>query len=252
LFPGNHIAVEVVAVKGNVVRLGIQAPPDVTVLREELHDRLAEGGTAEAQRADRALPAQLRELYSLLRNRLRVTGRGLTLSRQQLQSGLPQDAAATLEEVEDDLVSLLRRFEKEVTKASPPAPVKSLQSRKALLVEDNANERTLLATFLRSSGLDVDAVGDGTDALDYLHTKDRPDVVLLDMGLPRCDGPTTVHEIRRDPALAGLKIFAVTGHLPEEFNLDRGPRGIDRWFRKPLDLTTLVHDLDQDLACAGV
>jgi CheY-like chemotaxis protein len=72
-------------------------------------------------------------------------------------------------------------------------------------------------------------------------------VLLLDMGLPRCDGPTTVREIRRDQALAGLKIVAVSGHAAEEYDLGRGPGGIDRWFCKPIDPEGLIHDLERVL-----
>ena len=118
---------------------------------------------------------------------------------------------------------------------------------KALLVEDNPNERELLAMFLRLTGVDVDVAGDGVEALDYLHSRGRPDVMLLDMGLPRCDGPTTVREIRRDPAYAGLKIFAVAGRAQDEFDLVRGPTGVDRWFLKPVDLEVLLRDLNLDL-----
>ena len=131
----------------------------------------------------------------------------------------------------------------------PPAPPKPRRARTALLVEDDTNERELLAGFLRMAGLDVATAGDGDDALDYLHRQGRPDVVLLDMVLPRCDGPTTVREIRRDPTLAGLKIFAVTGHSPDRFNLQPGAAGgIDRWFNKPLNPEALLHDLNQELA----
>ena len=56
----------------------------------------------------------------------------------------------------------------------------------------------MLALFLRNAGLDVDTACDGSDALDYLHTHRRPDVVLLDMGLPRCDGATVVRKVRWD------------------------------------------------------
>jgi len=115
-------------------------------------------------------------------------------------------------------------------------------------VEDNANERELLAIFLRMAGVDVDTAGDGADALDYLRHRQRPDVVLLDMVLPRCDGATTVREIRRDPACAGLKIFAVTGRSPDDFDLARGPAGVDRWLQKPLDPGLLLHSLNQELA----
>ena len=79
------------------------------------------------------------------------------------------------------------------------------------MVEDNANESANCLPPAARGGLQVDTAGDGADALDYLHSGGKPDVVLLDMGLPRVDGPTTVREIRRDPALAGLRIFGVSG-----------------------------------------
>jgi CheY-like chemotaxis protein len=118
------------------------------------------------------------------------------------------------------------------------------------LVEDEENERELLAGYLRLAGFAVDTAGDGCDALDHLHAGERPDVVLLDMSLPRCDGATTAREIRRDPACAGLKIFAVSGHSPNEYKLDRGHGGIDRWFHKPLDPAALLRELTQELGPA--
>ena len=93
--------------------------------------------------------------------------------------------------------------------------------------------------------------GDGLDALDYLHKGGRPDVVLLDMGLPRCDGPTTVREIRRDPACAGLKVFAVSASAPEQFGwAGQAGRegGVNRWFQKPVNPQELLRELKQELA----
>jgi len=105
-----------------------------------------------------------------------------------------------------------------------------------------------MAGFLRLSGLEVDTAGDGCDALDYLKTRGRPDVVLLDMGLPRCDGATAVREIRRNPALAGLKIFAISGSLPEDYNVAQGPGGVDRWFQKPINPEEFLQQLNRELA----
>src|SRR5262249_53908914 len=119
---------------------------------------------------------------------------------------------------------------------------------KALLVEDDANQRELLAGFLRMSGIDVATAGDGCAALDYLHSHPCPDLVLLDMGLPRCDGPTAVRLIRSEAAYRDLKIFAVTGASPDELGVETGPAGINRWFRKPLDPTALLQELRQEMA----
>src|SRR5207247_7632458 len=111
-----------------------------------------------------------------------------------------------------ELRLLQERVRSEAENVFPRREGKLAPKRKALLVEDNPQERELMALFLRSEGLDVDTAGDGCDALDYLKARGRPDVVLLDMGLPRLDGPATLRKIRQDPACAGLKIFAVSGH----------------------------------------
>ncbi len=52
--------------------------------------------------------------------------------------------------------------------------------------------------------------------LDYLRSHDRPDVILLDMRMPRCDGPATLAAIRGDAQYANTKVFAVSGADPQE------------------------------------
>jgi carbon storage regulator CsrA len=251
VFPGFGTSVQVLAIKAGVVRLGIQAPPAVTVLREEVQRRRAEWQAPEAEVDHHGVPATFQELNQLINNRLHVSAVGLAQLRQLLQAGLIQDAELTLAKIDEDWQLLRQRLEGEVEKARQRPPALPRRLHRALLVEDNANERELLASFLRMAGLDVDTAGDGSDALDYLHARGRPDVVLLDMGLPRCDGPTTVREIRRQPAFAGLKIFAVSGHLPTEFDLASGPTGIDRWFHKPIDPAELVRDINQEFERAA-
>ena len=121
------------------------------------------------------------------------------------------------------------------------------QARRALLVEDDANESELLAGFLRLSGFSVDTAADGCDALDYLAQHDQPDVVLLDMQMPRCDGRSTISAIRDNPQFQGLRVFAVSGKVPAELGVTVGPQGVDRWFRKPLNPQSLVRELKRDL-----
>jgi carbon storage regulator CsrA len=246
LLPTVGISIKVVAIRGGVVRLGIEAPPEVTVLREEVPDRneeKADGRTAPEPAA--ADPVQTELLHQLCQ-RLRTTGVGLALLSLELDAGLIDDAKAALTQIRDDLRLLRLGLEGEVDVRPSQASPTNGRKKKALLVEDDCNQRELLASFLRQTGIEVDTAGDGADALDYLRTHDKPDVVLLDMALPRVDGPTMVREIRRNPAFAGLRVFGVSGHRPEEFNLDPGPAGIDRWFQKPLDLNTLVEHLTQE------
>lgn len=247
LIPEINTAIQVVGIKSGVVRLGIDAPSDVTVLREELALHPDKKGQRSVPSVDRN---RMREIDHLLNNRLNVLNKGIRVLRQQLEGGQREDASLTLDELEDELHLLRQRLDRELLQSHSVTSTGNGKRARALLVEDNANERELLATFLRTSGVEVDTAADGIDAMDYLHERGRPDIVLLDMGLPRCDGAATVREIRRDPAYAGLKIFAVSGHLPEEYDLACGPAGIDRWFHKPINPEELVRNLTTDLACS--
>jgi carbon storage regulator CsrA len=240
--------IEVVQIKGGTVRLGIDAPPDLAILRAELADRAAEGGKAGTSPiSPAAVGGGEGRFRRQVADHLTRAGVGLGLLRLLLDAGDLDEVYATLARLQDDL--RLLRYGVEGEAESVPVMPPRQPARRALLVEDDRNQCELLAGFLRQSGLHVDTAGDGADALDYLGSHRRPDVVLLDMGLPRVDGPTAVRAIRRNPAYAGLKIFAVSGRSPEEFDLERGPGGIDAWFQKPLDPAALLQGLTEGLEC---
>jgi carbon storage regulator CsrA len=248
VLPTMKVAIQVVGIKGSTVRLGVHAPREIPVLREEIPDRAAEWSATES-RPGQQVGGEVKpnKFWSTLRERLKRAGVGLGLVRLQLDTSLPEEARATLASIQHDFQLLCHGVEGEIEVISTEPCLSKLRLQKALLVEDNSNERELLAGFLRQSGLEVDTAGDGSDALDYLGSHGRPDVILLDMGLPRVDGPTMVRQLRSNPTYAGLKIYGVSGHLPEEFDLEFGPRGIDRWFQKPLDPAALVRDLTEEL-----
>ena len=124
------------------------------------------------------------------------------------------------------------------------------QTPQALLVEDSATERQLLEAYLDLCGFNVTTAEDGQDALDYLSLHARPDVVLLDMMMPRIDGPGFVRSVRADPKLHGLSIFAISGSERRDFDIPTGPEGVDRWYTKPLNPKTLVSDVATHLTNA--
>lgn len=234
ILPTVPATVQVVALKPGVVRLGIQAPDNVPVFREEV---MAAGGGAFVAEP----PTDLRKLNHLIRNRLNAAGVGLSLLR--LQSSQDPRAADVLDRIEKEL----RELQEEIGVLSQPKkPAAVKPTRRALLVEDNQNERELLSAFLRMADFDVDTAGDGADALDYLQAT-RPDFVLLDMMLPRCDGATMLRTLRRDPSYNDLKVFAISGYPPEQLGIDADKAGIDRWFQKPINAEALLGELREQL-----
>lgn len=244
LIPCINATIQIVSLKRGRVRLGIEAPPNVKVLREELTN----GETMLAEALAMPHEQTLRRLLNQLRDRLVGSSIGLGTVQLLLDTGDIEAAQRVLGRLRDEMQLLRRGVEGELDetraeKAAPPCP----QTHKALLVEDDVCQRELLAGFLRMAGLEVDTAGDGSDALDYLRSRPRPDVVLLDMGLPRCDGATMVRHLRCDPTFQGLRIYAVTGSKPDQFDLRQGAGGIDRWFQKPLDPSVLLQDLKKEL-----
>jgi len=237
VFPAVNTSVEVLEVKAGRVRLGIQAPRDLQILREEVMK--ADGIHLSDQNALESFAAQmLRKTKHQMRNDLNKATIGLALARRQLKAGMIENLDATLDKIGQGFDGLNQQVETLIEKR----PGSSIPQ--ALLVEDDSNECELLAGFLRMAGYKVNTAGDGADALDHLHNGLHPDVVLLDMNLPRCDGPTTVRMIRQDPALARLKIFAVTGYSAAHFGLNEREIGIDRWFQKPLNPESLLGELN--------
>jgi carbon storage regulator CsrA len=242
VFPTLRTAIQVVSTKPGMVRLGVEAPDNVPVFREEILQR--DGATPDDFSLHEELAAAaLDALIHRLSNRLNTSTVGLALIHRQLDGGRLGEARATLDRIERDL----RALHAEASEAATRKKGRVGLRRRALLVEDDRNERELLAGFLRMAGLEVDTAGDGADALDHLRKGARPDVVLLDMRMPRCDGPSMVRALRQDPKFADLKIFGVTGTDPGKYGLAQGPRGINRWYSKPLDPEALLLSLQEEL-----
>ena len=106
--------------------------------------------------------------------------------------------------------------------------------RRVLLVDDNADARESLAMLLRLWGHELRPVPDGTAALEDAE-RFRPDVVLLDIGLPGLSGYEVARRLRRLPGLAGALLVAVSGYGQDEDRRKSQEAGIDNHLTKPVD-----------------
>jgi len=113
-----------------------------------------------------------------------------------------------------------------------------------LLVEDNVGDARLAKEALKESKLknDLHIVGDGIDAMDFLHGKGkflnapRPDLILLDLNLPRKDGREVLAEIKNDIDLKRIPVVILTISKAEEDILKTYNLHANCYITKPLDL----------------
>jgi CheY-like chemotaxis protein len=111
-------------------------------------------------------------------------------------------------------------------------------ARRILLVEDDADTREALKTLLELSGHQVAVAADGGEAVAHVVAY-RPDVALVDIGLPEIDGNEVARRIRALLGAGGIFLVALTGYGGEaEEELARAA-GFDAHFTKPVELSRL-------------
>ena len=132
-------------------------------------------------------------------------------------------------------------------------PVPEVQDRDAhpatgpvrvLVVDDNADAAQMLATLLEAHGHEVSVEYDGTTG--YARAlRERPEVMLLDIGLPDIDGHELARRLRASKETAGATLVALTGYGQSDDRERAREAGFDRHLVKPADLSELLRILTQ-------
>jgi CheY-like chemotaxis protein/two-component sensor histidine kinase len=121
------------------------------------------------------------------------------------------------------------------------APKSSLR---ILIVDDNRDGADSLGMMLRLMGNDIRTAYDGEEAV-AASEEFRPDVVLLDIGLPKLNGYEACRRIRQQPWSKGMVLIAVTGWGQEEDRRRSHEAGFDKHMVKPVDPQALMKLLGQ-------
>ncbi len=131
----------------------------------------------------------------------------------------------------------------ELPKPLPPEPTVSepttMIARRILVVDDNRDSAESLAMLLKLTGHETHIAYDGLEAVEAAATF-RPDVILLDIGLPKLNGYEACRKIREQPWSKGIVIVALTGWGQDEDRRKSQEAGFDGHLVKPVDHATLT------------
>jgi CheY-like chemotaxis protein len=110
--------------------------------------------------------------------------------------------------------------------------------RRVLVVDDNLDAVHSMAMLLKLLGHEVQFAINGFAAIDVAR-KFRPEIILLDIGLPDFQGDDIARQLKWEPGLERTRIIAVTGRSDDEVRQRAIAAGCEQFFVKPLDMPTL-------------
>jgi CheY-like chemotaxis protein len=119
-----------------------------------------------------------------------------------------------------------------------------LPRRRILVVDDKRSNAQSLEVLLRALGQEVYTAYDGKEALEMAR-EHRPDVILLDIGLPIIDGYEVARRCREQPELQQTTLVAMTGYGQDSDRQRSHEAGFDAHLVKPVDLDNLLQLLSQ-------
>jgi two-component system, cell cycle response regulator DivK len=119
-----------------------------------------------------------------------------------------------------------------------------------LIVEDNDLDADMLSRRLARKGYSVVTAGNGEIGIAMAHLK-RPDLVVMDMGLPVIDGWEATRRIKSSPDTAAIPVVALTAHAMTEDRQKCLDAGCDGYEPKPLEFERLVSLMEQLLHKKG-
>jgi len=136
----------------------------------------------------------------------------------------------------------------EIRKAAPkPADGRPV----ALVVDDSITVRRVTERFLHRSGLRVETAKDGLDAISVMQ-EHKPDIILLDIEMPRMDGYEFASHVRNDPRVADVPIIMITSRVGDKHRARAIELGVNDYLGKPYQDQQLLEAIRRQLEERGI
>lgn len=117
---------------------------------------------------------------------------------------------------------------------------------KILVVDDEVHILKIIDYKLRTAGYTVIAAADGVEGLEKARAE-QPDLILLDVMMPRMDGFQALEALKRDPATQGIPVFMLTVKGKEMDRLRGLQMGVAAYITKPFSPNALLARIDETL-----
>ena len=117
---------------------------------------------------------------------------------------------------------------------------------KILYVEDNEDNVYMLSRRLKRKGFDIVVAVDGEQGVEMASTE-KPDLILMDLSLPKMDGWTATKRIKSNNDLKSIPIIALSAHAMEEHKQRAIESGCNDYDTKPVDIDRLLSKIEAQL-----
>lgn len=154
------------------------------------------------------------------------------ISLEEAGLKLVEEGITTLDELERVVGLLEQNLEKpQAIKSENQREIGVIQKRKLLLVDDDADLRSLYSHILKMQMFDVSQAVDGQSALESVY-QHIPDVIVLDLMMPKMNGKEVLERLRADPQTRNIPVLMLTASSSEEAELEAIKGGADDFVSK--------------------